>query len=81
MVQYHRLFGLKICEQVLKVKNNLNRTLQLESLSAAEVQQLYVVTSTTLKKIKTEEVFDLFFRGWSSFDKRQVHKNHHYLEK
>ena len=72
MVQFHRLFGLKLCERVLKVTDNLSRTLQLQSLSAAEVHQLAQMTCTTLRSMRTEEAFGLFFsedgalstRGW-----------------
>lgn len=62
MVQFHRLFGLKLCERVLKVTDNLSRTLQLESLSAAEAHQLAEMTCTTLRSMRTEEAFDLFFQ-------------------
>ena len=62
MGQFHRLFGLKLCERVLKVTDNLSRTLQLESLSATEAHQLAEMTCTTLRNMRTEEAFDLFFQ-------------------
>ena len=36
MCRYHILFGLKLCCRVLKITDNLSRTLQSRSLSAAE---------------------------------------------
>jgi len=40
MKQYSILFGLKLCERVLKVTDSMSETLQLQSLSAAEYMYL-----------------------------------------
>ena len=38
MSKYSLLFGLKLCERILKITDNLSMTLQTESLSAAEAE-------------------------------------------
>jgi len=40
MTKFNFLFGLKICEHVLKQTDNLSRALQKSSLSAAEAQHI-----------------------------------------
>ena len=62
MRQYNLLFGLKLCERVLKETDNLSKTLQLQSLSADESQCLEEMTCLTLRGMKTEQAFDLFFQ-------------------
>ena len=62
MRQYNLLFGLKLCERVLKVTDNLSKTLQLQSLSAAESHRLAEMTCLTLRGMRTEQAFDLFFQ-------------------
>lgn len=59
MMQYHRLFGLKLSERILKVIDNLCRTLQLQTLSGAEAHQLTEITCPTLRRIRTDESFAL----------------------
>ena len=61
MSQYNLLFGLKLCERVLKITDNLSRTLQKQSLSAAEAQDIATLTVKTLKDMRTDEAFGLFF--------------------
>jgi hypothetical protein len=55
------LFGLKLAERILKITDNLSRTLQKQSMSAAQAQELAEMTINTLKSIRTDEAFDLFF--------------------
>ena len=62
MSSYYILFGLKLCEWVMKITDNLSRTLQSQSLSAAQSYGLVKMTITTLQKMRTEENFDLFFQ-------------------
>ena len=57
MQQFSLLFGLKLCERILKVTDNLSKTLQNKSLSAAEVQHVTELTVTTLKNVRTENNF------------------------
>ena len=54
-------FGLKFCEQILKITDNLSRTLQKTSLSAADAQHIASLTITTLHKMRTNVVFQAFF--------------------
>lgn len=61
MSQYRLLFRLKLCERILKIMNNLSRTLQKQSLSAAEAQDIAAHTVKTLKNMRTDEAFELFF--------------------
>ena len=61
MSQYNVLFGLKLCERFLRITDNLSRTLQKQSLSAAEAQHIAALTVKTLKDMRTDEAFRLFF--------------------
>ena len=56
------LFGLKLCERILKITDNLSMTLQTESLSAAEAKSIAADTIDTLKSIRSVEKFELFFQ-------------------
>ena len=58
---YNLLFGLKLCERVLKITEYLSKTLQMHSLSAAESHYLAEMTCTTLKSMRNDEAFKLFF--------------------
>ena len=60
MHQFSLLFGLKLCERILKITDNLSKTLQKKSLS--EAQHVTELTVTTLKKMRAENDFDLFFK-------------------
>jgi len=62
MSKFNVLFGLKLCVHILKITDNLNKTLQKNSLSAAEVQNVTKLTVTTLKKMRADEDFYLFFK-------------------
>ena len=61
MAHYNLLFGLKLCERILKITDNLSKTLQMQSLSAAESHYLAEMTCTTLKSMRNDEAFKLFF--------------------
>ena len=62
MSRYCLLFGLKLCERILKITDNLSMILQTQSLSAAEAQSIAVDTIDTLKGIRSDEKFKLFFQ-------------------
>ena len=62
MSQYYLLFGLQLCERILKITDNLSKTLQKQSLSAVEAQTLAEMTVKTLKNMRTDEAFVLFFK-------------------
>ena len=61
MSQYFILFGLCLCKTVLKITDNLRRTLQNHSLSAAEDQSFAELTVKTLKGMRNDEGFTQFF--------------------
>ena len=62
MSNFSLLFGLKLCERILKITDNLSKTLQKRSLSAAEGQHVTKLTVKTLTKMRTSEAFDLFYK-------------------
>ena len=59
MSHYDLLFGLKLCERILCITDNLSKTLQKQSLSAAEAQKLAKLTNETLKSFRMDEAFEL----------------------
>ena len=67
MSKYSLLFGLKLCERILKIMDNLSMTLQTESLSAVEAQSIVADTIDTLKSIRSVEKFELFFSLWNYY--------------
>ena len=62
MQQFSLLFGLKLCERILNITDNLIKTLQKKLLSAAEAQHVTELTVTTLKKMRKKNDFNLFFK-------------------
>ena len=62
MCKYNLLFGLKLCERILLITDNLSMTLQKESMSAAEAQEIAKLTVDTLKGIRNDDSFKLFFQ-------------------
>ena len=61
MLHYNTLFGLLLSKKILKITDNLSRTLQKQAMSAAEGQTVTELTVRTLKVMRTEESFTLFF--------------------
>ena len=61
MSTFNLLFGLKLCERILKMTDNLSRTLQKTALSATEPQHIASLTVTTLSKMRADEAFQAFF--------------------
>ena len=60
--QFNFAFGMKLCENILKIIYNLSKTPQKESLSTAHAQHLAEVTVKTLKSMRTDDSFKLFFQ-------------------
>ena len=54
-------FGLLLGERVLRHTDNLSRTLQHVSMSAAEGQKAAAITVTILKSIRNDASFDQFW--------------------
>ncbi len=61
MSTFDYLYGNILGELILRHTDNLSRTLQHKTLSSAEGQQVAQMTLETLKKIRSEELFDLFW--------------------
>ena len=61
MSGFKLLFGLHLSERILKITDNLSKTLQQESLSAAEAQAIASKTIKTLKDIRSDDKFKLFW--------------------
>ena len=61
MCKYSLLFGLKLCERILLITDNLSMTLQKETMSAAEAQGIAKLTVDTLKTMRSSSAFQLFF--------------------
>ena len=75
MSQYKLLFGLHLCKKILLITDNLSKTLQKQTLSAAEGQEIARLTITTLKGMRSSGAFDLFFELVERFcDKHGVSK-------
>ena len=55
------LFGLNLCERILKITDNLSADLQKQTLSAAEAQSIAQMTIKTLQSMRSDEAFKLFF--------------------
>ena len=70
MMEYKLLFGLRLCERILKITDNLSKTLQKESLSAAEAQVIARQTVQTLKSIRNDEMFELFWKHLETLRER-----------
>ena len=61
MSQYWLVFGLQLCKRILLITDNLSKTLQKQSLSAAEGQEVVRLTLRSLKNMKSADSFDMFF--------------------
>ena len=61
MTTFTYLFGSMLSELVLKHTDNLSRTLQHASMSAAEGQQVTAMTVTTLNSLSSDDQFDRFW--------------------
>lgn len=60
------LFGCMLGEMILKHSDNLSSTLQNKSLSAAEGQCIAQMTIGTLKSVRSDNSFDLFWQKVNS---------------
>ena len=60
MDKFEYLFGLVLGECVLKHTDNLSKTLQSPSLSAAEGQRIAELTCKTLERIRNDECYGFF---------------------
>ena len=61
MLHFNTLFGLQLSKKILKITDNLSRTLQKQTMSAAEGQAVAELMVCTLKAMRTDASFTLFF--------------------
>ena len=61
MLKFNIWFGLKLSERILKITDNLSMTLQKQTLSASQGNDIAQLTITTLKCMRTAESFKQFF--------------------
>ena len=61
MTEFRFVFGLKVSEVILKMTDNLSRTLQKSSISAAEAQHLASLSVATLQGMRTTETWTVFY--------------------
>ncbi len=66
MSTFDYLFGNMLGEMLLKNADNLSRSLQIKTLSAAEGQQIAKMTVQTLKSLRNDSSFHLY---WSKISK------------
>ena len=58
--QYWLVFGLQLCKRILLITDNLSKTLQKQSLSAAKGQEVVRLTLQSLKNMRSADAFDTF---------------------
>ena len=65
MERFDFLFGVMLGEMLLKHSDNLSKTLQKETLSAADGQECAALTLKTLESLKSQEMFEYFWKKLS----------------
>lgn len=66
MTKFDFLFGMILSEMLLRHSDNLSKTLQRKSVSAAEGQHVGRMVIDTLQSLRTEESYDLFWTKLST---------------
>ena len=61
MKSFDFFFGVSLSELILRHSDNLSRTLQKESISAAEGQEVTSLTVTTLRSLRTDDSWKMFW--------------------
>ena len=61
MTTFDLLFGLQLSMKILKITDNLSKTLQKQSMSAAEGQSVAELTVKTFMSMRTDANFNAFF--------------------
>ena len=62
MMKFDFLFGVCLGSLILRHSDNLSKTLQHKTLSAAEGQRIAKLTISVLQKMRTDEQFALFYQ-------------------
>ena len=70
MQKFEFLFGVLLGALLLSHSDNLSKSLQHKSMSAAEGQQVARLTLEVLKKLRTSDNFQLFFAKVTSYQKK-----------
>ena len=70
MMRFNTLYGLQLAKQILKITDNLSRSLQKQAMSAAKGKAIADLTTRTLEGMRTEDSFDLFFKLAKSLHER-----------
>ena len=70
MEKFEFLFGLCLGECILRHTDNLSKTLQSPSLSAADSQQLAQLTCNTLERLRNQECFSLLWSKVSGMQEK-----------
>ena len=60
--KYDLLYGLHLCERILKITDNLSKTIQNESMSASEARSTAQQTVLMVKGMRNDTMFDLFYQ-------------------
>ena len=61
MKKFEFFFGVSLGLLILRHTDNLSRTVRKQDMSAAEGQELVSLTLTTLKSMRNDASFDLFW--------------------
>ena len=80
MTEFRFLIGLKMTGTVFKITDNLSRTLQKITISAAEGQHLASLTADTLKGMRTVQSWDAFYALYSPSKRSLVSVKLFFLE-
>ena len=70
MSTFNILFGVVLRERTLKHTNNLSKTLQSPSLTAADAHSIVDLTCKTIDLIRNDECFDFFWEKVLSLHRR-----------
>ena len=66
-LEFNYSFGIHLAHLVLSHTDNLSKTLQSTEMSAIEGQEVASYTVQTLKKLRNDEQFELFYKKVSAF--------------
>lgn len=61
MQSFDYFFGLVLAEKLLRITDNLSKTLQIKEFSASDGQRVAAMSKETLQKMRNEDNFDLFW--------------------
>ena len=67
MKTFNFVFGAMLGEMILRHTDNLSSTLQHRSMSAAEGQEIAHMTVQTLKTLRSDQSFDVFWSKVNQF--------------